>query len=57
MNIGLILRIVMLIWFHYCYLSDDDFIPAGLGGMGHKSNKKMIPNSKFIIGWFQTGIF
>jgi len=44
------------VWFNY---SDDDFIEAGLNGMGynHKSYKKIIPNCKFIKGWFQTGIF
>jgi hypothetical protein len=48
----------MLIWPHHYYSSDDDFIGGGLGGMGysHKSYAKMIPNFKFIIGWFQIGI-
>ncbi len=32
--------------------NDDDFIGAGLGGMGYsrKSYEKTIPNCKFIIG-------
>lgn len=39
--------------------SDDDFIKAGLGGMGysHNSYKKIIPNYKFITSRFQIGIF
>jgi hypothetical protein len=36
--------------------SDDDFIGAGLGGMGynHRSYKRIISNCKFIRGQFQT---
>jgi hypothetical protein len=35
--------------------SDNDFIGAGLSGMGyshHRSYKKTIPNCKFIRGWY-----
>ncbi len=37
--------------------SDDDFIGAGLGGMGysHRSYEKTIPDCKFLRGRFQTG--
>jgi hypothetical protein len=36
--------------------NDDDFIKAGLGGMGYSCRlyKKTIPNCKFIICWFQN---
>jgi hypothetical protein len=39
--------------------SDDDFIGAGLDGIGysHRLYKKIIPNYKFIRNWFQTGMF
>jgi hypothetical protein len=34
--------------------SDDDFIEASVSGMGYScmSYKKIIPNYKFIRGWF-----
>jgi len=48
----------MLMWPCHYYSNYDDFIEAGLGGMGYsrKSYKKIIPNYKFIRGRFQTGI-
>jgi hypothetical protein len=41
------------------YFSDNDFIEAGLSGMGYsrRSYKKTIPNCKFIRGLFQTDFF
>jgi hypothetical protein len=43
---------------YVCNSSDDDFIGAGLGGMGYtcRSHIKTIPNCKFIRGRFQTEI-
>jgi hypothetical protein len=45
--------------FKNIYFDDNDFIRAGLGGMGYcrRLYKKTIPSCKFIRGQFQTRIF
>jgi hypothetical protein len=46
--------------FKNIYSDDNDFIRAGLGGMGYNHSrlyKKTIPSCKFIRGQFQTKFF